>query len=51
MQMGSVPEPRPIIRGERVFLRAAERSDVPIFVRWFNDADVLRNLAGRVANH
>lgn len=24
MQMGSVPEPRPIIRGERVFLRPSE---------------------------
>lgn len=47
MQMGSVPEPRPIIRGERVFLRASERSDLPTFVRWFNDADVLRNLAMR----
>jgi RimJ/RimL family protein N-acetyltransferase len=47
MQMGSVPEPRPIIRGERVFLRASERSDLQTFVRWFNDADVLRNLAGR----
>ena len=45
--MGSVPEPRPIIRGERVFLRASERSDLQTFVRWFNDADVLRNLAGR----
>jgi RimJ/RimL family protein N-acetyltransferase len=45
--MGSVPEPRPIIRGERVFLRASERSDIPTFVRWFNDADVLRNLAMR----
>lgn len=45
--MGSVPEPRPIIRGERVFLRASERSDIPTFARWFNDADVLRNLAMR----
>lgn len=45
--MESLPEPRPIIRGERVFLRAAERSDLPTFVRWFNDADVLRNLAMR----
>ena len=43
--MESLPEPRPIIRGERVYLRATERSDVPTFVRWFNDADVLRNLA------
>jgi RimJ/RimL family protein N-acetyltransferase len=45
--MESLPEPRPIIRGERVFLRAAERSDLATFVRWFNDADVLRNLAMR----
>ena len=43
--MSSVPERRPIIRGERVFLRPAERADLPLFVRWFNDADVLRNLA------
>jgi RimJ/RimL family protein N-acetyltransferase len=43
--MTSVPERRPIIRGEQVYLRPAERSDVPTFVRWFNDADVLRNLA------
>lgn len=45
--MESLPEPRPIIRGERVFLRTVERSDVPTFVRWFTDADVLRNLAMR----
>ncbi|HSJ00758.1 MAG TPA: GNAT family protein [Patescibacteria group bacterium] len=45
--MESVPQPRPIIRGERVYLRASERSDLPAFLRWFNDADVLRNLAGR----
>jgi RimJ/RimL family protein N-acetyltransferase len=43
--MGSVPEGRPIIRGESVFLRPAEREDVPTFVRWFTDAEVLRNLA------
>ena len=45
--MKSLPERRPIIRGERVYLRAPERSDIPTFVRWFNDADVLRNLAMR----
>ncbi len=45
--MTSLPERRPIIRGEQVYLRPAERSDVPTFVRWFNDADVLRNLAMR----
>lgn len=43
--MTSLPERPPIIRGELVFLRAAEREDVATFVRWFNDADVLRNLA------
>lgn len=43
--MTSLPERRPIIRGEQVYLRPAERDDVPTFVRWFNDADVLRNLA------
>jgi len=26
----------PVIRGERVYLRAPERSDIPTFVRWFN---------------
>jgi diamine N-acetyltransferase len=36
--------PLPIIRGERVYLRAAERSDVPTFVRWFSDAEVVHNL-------
>ena len=42
--MASLPERRPIIRGEHVYLRATERSDIGDFVRWFNDADVLRNL-------
>ena len=45
--MESLPERRPIIRGDRVFLRAPERSDVPDFVRWFNDAEVLHHLAMR----
>ena len=43
--MTSLPEPRPIIRGQQVYLRAAERGDVPTFVRWMNDAEVLANLA------
>ncbi len=43
--MGSVPEARPIIRGELVYLRPSERGDLPAFVRWFNDAEVLRHLA------
>lgn len=45
--MESVPERRPIIRGELVYLRPAERADIGTFVRWFTDADVLRNLAMR----
>jgi RimJ/RimL family protein N-acetyltransferase len=45
--MTSVPEPRPIIRGEHIYLRPAEREDVPTFVRWFNDVEVLHNLAMR----
>jgi RimJ/RimL family protein N-acetyltransferase len=29
----------PIIRGDRVYLRPAERSDIATFVRWLNDAE------------
>jgi RimJ/RimL family protein N-acetyltransferase len=43
--MGSLPERRPILSGDLVYLRAPERADVATFVRWFNDADVLHNLA------
>jgi diamine N-acetyltransferase len=32
------------ILGERLRLRAIERSDIPTFVRWFNDPDVTKNL-------
>jgi hypothetical protein len=35
---------RPFVRGEQVFLRPPERPDVPLFVAWFSDADVLRHL-------
>ena len=45
--MKSLPERPPVTRGERVYLRPADRQDLPTFVRWFNDADVLRNLVGR----
>ena len=45
--MESLPEARAIIRGERVLLRAPERDDIPTFVRWFNDGDVLEHLAMR----
>jgi len=34
------PPYNPLLRGERVFLRPAEKSDVSIFVRWFADADM-----------
>jgi diamine N-acetyltransferase len=37
----TAPSPQPVVRGERVYLRAAERSDIPTFVRWFNDAETL----------
>lgn len=43
--MGSVAERRPIIRGELVYLRPAERTDLERFVEWLNDADVQRHLA------
>ncbi len=45
--MESVPERRPIIRGEQVYLRPSEREDLPNFVRWLNDAEVAHNLALR----
>ena len=38
---------RPTIRGEKVYLRPPERDDVPLFVAWFSDADVLRHLMMR----
>jgi RimJ/RimL family protein N-acetyltransferase len=41
------PHAVPIIRGERVYLRPAERSDLPTFVRWFADAETGRHLAVR----
>jgi diamine N-acetyltransferase len=31
--------------GEKVRLRAIERTDIPMFVRWFNDPELLRYLA------
>jgi RimJ/RimL family protein N-acetyltransferase len=40
--------PSPVIRAERVYLRPAERSDVPSFVRWLADAEVTGNLAIRL---
>ncbi|HET6379991.1 MAG TPA: GNAT family protein [candidate division Zixibacteria bacterium] len=40
-------QPAPRIRGEHVYLRPAERDDLPRFVRWFADADVSRHLSLR----
>ena len=40
-------KPVPSIRGELVYLRPAERSDLDLFVRWFADAETTRYLAVR----
>jgi len=34
-----------MIVGEKTLLRAIERVDIPMFVRWFNDPDVLQFLS------
>lgn len=39
--------PEPLIHGGRTWLRPSERSDLPIFVRWFNDAGTTRYLSAR----
>jgi len=39
--------PVPILRGQRVYLRPAERSDLELFARWLADAEVKRHLALR----
>jgi RimJ/RimL family protein N-acetyltransferase len=36
--------PEPMLRGELVYLRPGERSDIPLFVRWLSDARTTRNL-------
>jgi len=35
-------------RGERVYLRPSERADIPLFTRWFADAEFTRFLMVRV---
>jgi RimJ/RimL family protein N-acetyltransferase len=40
-------QPLPILRGEHVYLRPAERDDVPRFVRWLNDAETTSFLSMR----
>lgn len=41
------PSYTPLLRGDHVFLRPAERSDLPTFVRWFADADMSSLLGNR----
>ncbi|MGD8487090.1 MAG: GNAT family protein [Chloroflexota bacterium] len=41
------PERRPILRSARLYLRPAERDDVPTFVEWLSDAEVGEGLANR----
>lgn len=42
---GHEGEPRvPMLRGRLVFLRPAERTDLPTFVGWLTDAETTRNL-------
>ncbi len=43
----AIGRPVPILRGERIFLRASERSDIPTFLRWFNDRDTTSFLSQR----
>lgn len=42
-----LPLPMPVLRAERIYLRPAEREDLPSFVRWFADAETTRYLALR----
>jgi RimJ/RimL family protein N-acetyltransferase len=37
----------PILRAQRIYLRPAEKSDLPLFVRWLSDAETKRHLALR----
>jgi RimJ/RimL family protein N-acetyltransferase len=41
------PDITPILRGERVYLRGHERSDIATFVRWFNDSELTAYLSMR----
>jgi RimJ/RimL family protein N-acetyltransferase len=44
---GPADRPLPLLRGEKVSLRPAERGDLPLFVRWFSDAETTRGLMVR----
>lgn len=39
--------PLPVLRGRLTWLRPSERSDIDLFVRWFNDAETLQYLSMR----
>jgi RimJ/RimL family protein N-acetyltransferase len=41
------PQPQPILRGQLVWLRPAERDDIDRFVDWLNDAETAAHLALR----
>lgn len=43
----SEARPIPIIQGQQVWLRSAERTDIPTFVRWINDGETTQFLAMR----
>jgi RimJ/RimL family protein N-acetyltransferase len=45
--MTATDRPLPMIRGEAVYLRPAERDDIPVFVRWLNDAETSSYLSLR----
>jgi RimJ/RimL family protein N-acetyltransferase len=41
------PRPEPVLHGRLTRLRPAERDDVPLLVRWFNDLATVRFLSAR----
>lgn len=43
---GAAPH-RPMVRGRHVYLRPAERTDLPAFVDWLNDAETAAHLTAR----
>jgi diamine N-acetyltransferase len=47
MATESSADPVPMLRGRLVYLRPAERTDIPTFVRWLSDERTTRNLALR----
>jgi len=43
----SEPERHPLLRSERAFLRPPERDDIPTFIEWLSDADLVESLGIR----